>query len=453
MYDSLLEWDADLQIQPALAESYEVPDDTTYLFTLRQGVTFHDGSPLTAADVVYSLNHAINPPEPGIPVPFLANVATVEAVDDATVRVTMSQIDPTLPGLLAWGVYTPIVRDGAYEQINVLSEGIGTGPYRLVEYVQDESVVYEANPSYWKAGVPCISRLTLRPLADEQTRLASLRSGEVDGGTFSADVVVALEGNDEIQVLRGLTSSPRVMLFNTVNDVPWRDVRVRQAINKVIDRQVIIDNVYAGQAEMSGPIPPGYGAYPLSPERLAELYAVNVDEARALMADAGYADGFDVTLIAISAPRDYVQIAEVIREQVAQIGIDVTVEPLEIGTFAEHTGAGDFEWASTGRGMRGDPSGHVVDFRTGTPLNEIRFGEGWKNDELNALYDEALVTLDQDARVPMYQRIQELILTDAANIYTVQPYKFQAVNARVTGMYVYFGNTNPGLKTACVAGE
>lgn len=451
LYDSLLTWDRELTILPALAESYETPTDTTYLFHLRPDVVFHDGSPLTANDVVYSLTLAANPPEPGIVVPFLANFESAKAVDDLTVEVTMSTIDPTLPGLLAWGVYTPIVRENAYDEINVLSEAIGTGPYKLVEYIQDDTITYEANENYWQPGVPCISKLTLVPLSEEQTRVASLRSGQIDGAPLTADVKVTLEGEDNLEVLSGLIAAPRVILFNFTRDAPWLDLRVRQAINKVVDRELIRANVYAGEAELTGPIPPGYGQYPLSPERLSEIYATNIDEAKALMADAGYADGFDVKMIAIAAPRDYVQIAEIIREQVAQIGIRVSVEPLEIGTFADHTGAGDFEWASTGRGMRGDPSGHVVDFRTGTPLNVIRFGDGWKSDEMNELYDEALVTLDQDARVPMYQEIQEIILGDVANLFTVQPYVFQGVNTRVSGMYVSYLNTNPGLKTACVA--
>jgi ABC-type transport system substrate-binding protein len=103
--------------------------------------------------------------------------------------------------------------------------------------------------------------------------------------------------------------------------------------------------------------------------------------------------------------------------------------------------------------MRGDASGYVIDFRSGTALHQKWFGEGWKNDQIDALYDEALATLDQAARPALYQQIQELIATDVPNMYTVQPYKFQVVNKRITGMYVFFGNTNPGLRTACVAAE
>ncbi len=451
MYDSLLEWDKDLVIQPALAESYETPDDLTYIFHLRKGVMFHNGAEMTSADVKYSLDLAIAPPEPGAAVPFLGNIASVDVVDDYTVKLTMSKIDPSIPGFFAWSNYTPIVPVGIYDQINVLSEGVGTGPFKLVEYVQDDVIVYEANPTYWKPGVPCVAKLTLKSLTDEQSRVAALRSGEIDGGTFTSDVVLTLEGDENLEVLKGLTSAPRVIQFNTVNDVPWRDVKVRQAINKVVDRQEIIDKVYGGNAELTGAIPPGYGDYPLTSEKLAELYAVDVEGAKALMTEAGLTDGFKVTLQAIAAPREYTQIAEIVAEALKQINIDVTVEPLEIGTFAENIGNGAFEWASTGRGMRGDPSGYVIDFRSGTGLNVKWFGEGWKNEEIDQIYDVALETVDQAARPALYQRILELIATEVPNLYTVQPYKYQVVNKRLTGMYVYYTNTNAGLRTTCAA--
>jgi peptide/nickel transport system substrate-binding protein len=453
LYDSLLEWDADLQIQPALAESYENPDDMTYLFHLRQGVLFHNGNEVTATDVKYSLELAKEPPEPGGPVPFLANIESVEVVDDYTVQVNMSKIDPTLPGELARGGYTPIVPEGMYDEINVLSSGIGAGPYVLTEYEQDSRIVYEAFPDYWKEGVPCIGRITLVSLADEQSRVSFLRSGEIDGTEFSADVVSTIEGDDNFEIYSGLVSSPQVIHFNMVEDVPWRDVRVRQAINKVVDRQLIIDNVFGGGAELTGPIPPGYGDYPLSPERLQELYAVDVEGAQALMEEAGLADGFSVELQAIAAPAYHTQIAQIVQQGCEQLNIDVTVQPLEIGQFADNIGTGSFQWASTARGMRGDPSGYVIDFRSGTSLHAAWFGDGWVDEEIDALYDQALEELDQAARVPLYQEIQDRVLTDVVNLYTVQRYKYVAATTRLTGFYVFFGNTNQGLRTACISEE
>ncbi|MBA3414875.1 MAG: ABC transporter substrate-binding protein [Chloroflexia bacterium] len=451
MYDSLLQWDRDLAIQPALAESYEAAEDaTSYTFTLRRGVSFHDGQEMTARDVKYSLELAIAPPPPGIAIAFLANVASIEIVDDYTVTVAMSQPDPSLPGTLAWARYTPIVPEGIADRINLLSEGIGTGPYQLVEFVPNDRVVYTAYDAYWAPGVPCVQDITLRVLPDEQSRVAALRSGEIDGGTFTADVVTTLETDDSLTVIEGLFAAPRVIQFNTTEDVPWRDARVRQAINLAIDRQEIVANVYGGRAELTGPIPPGYGDWPLPADQLAGIYTPNLEQAQALMAEVGLADGFAVTLQAIAAPREFTQIAEIVRERLRPLNIEVTVEPLEIGSFASNIGDGSFQWASTGRGMRGDPSGFVVDFRTGTALNETWFGDGWANEELNTLYDEALATADVAPRLEAYRRIQEIILEDVANLYTVQPFKFQVANQRIEGMYVSYTDFNTGLRTACV---
>ena len=143
----------DLNIQPALAESYEAaPDATSYLFYLRQGVTFHDGRPMTAADVKYSLDLTLNPPAPVVASPYLANVKEVVVVDDATVRIDMTKPDPTIPGILAWQRLTPIFPNGIADEINLLSEGIGTGPFKLIEYISNERLSYEAFTDYWETG-------------------------------------------------------------------------------------------------------------------------------------------------------------------------------------------------------------------------------------------------------------------------------------------------------------
>jgi peptide/nickel transport system substrate-binding protein len=427
------------------------PDATSYTFKLRRGVKFHDGAEMMAKDVKYSMELAITPPEPGIKGAFLANIAEVQVVDDYTVTFVMSKPDPTIPGVLAWTRYSPIIPEGAGERINFLSEGIGTGPYKLVEFVPNDRVVYTCYDEHWQAGVPCIKDITLKVLPDEQSRVAALRSGEIDGGTFTADVVRTLEGDDTLEVLSGLFAAPRVIQFNTTDPAaPWLDVRVRQAINAMVDRQEIIDKVYGGNAELTGPISPGYGDWPLTADELTTFYAVDEARAKQLMQEAGLADGFEVTLQAISAPREFTQIAEIVRERLKPLNINVTVEPLEIGTFAKNIGDGSFQWASTGRGMRGDPSGFVVDFRSGTASHVIWFGDGWKNDELDRLYDEALATSDVGQRMAAYKRIQEIILTEAANLYTVQPMKYQVVGERVDGMYVSYTDFNPGQRQACV---
>ncbi|MGI8858210.1 MAG: ABC transporter substrate-binding protein, partial [Thermomicrobiales bacterium] len=453
IYDSLLAWDKDLKVIPALAESYDTPDDKTYVFHLRKGVKFHDGKVLDADDVVYSFT-VYKDPLPPASKSLQFTFDKIEAVDASTVKMTLAKPDPTIPGVLAWTRYTPIVAKGAFEKLNVSSQAIGTGPYKLVEFVPNDHVTLTRNPDFWRPGLPYIDDITLKVLTDEQSALAALRSGAIDGGTFVSDSVQSVKNDKSLTVLSGLVSSPRVIQFTIKADKkPWNDIKVRQAINMAVNRQDIIDNVYNGDAVLSGPIPPGYGDWFISDADLkSKYYKQDVAGAKKLMADAGFASGFPVTLQAISAPREYTQIAEIMREQLKAIGIDVTVQPLEIGTFAKNNGDGTYDWQSTGRGMRGDPSGFVNDFNNGTANYAKWFGGGYDNPEIDKLYNDALLTVDQTKRKPMYTRIQEIILTEVPNLYTVQPKKFQIIRNRVKNMYVSFTDFNTGLREAWVDG-
>ena len=249
MYDSLLEWDQDLQIQPALAESYEVDADaTSYTFKLRQGVLFHNGQEMTANDVKYSFDTAPKPPPPGIEVAFLANIASVEVVDDYTVTITMSKPDPTLPGVMAWARYTPIVPAG-HRRPDQLCSARGSAPGRT-GWSSSCRTTASSTPAMRTTGSRAFpasrtSRSRCCPTSSPGSpRCARARS---TAAPLTADVARTLENDESLQILEGLFAAPRVIQFNTVEDVPWRDVRVRQAINLAIDRQEIIDNVYGGE--------------------------------------------------------------------------------------------------------------------------------------------------------------------------------------------------------------
>ncbi len=453
IYDSLLAWDKDLKVIPGLAESYEQPDATSYVFHLRKGVKFHDGKELDADDVKYSFDMMKAPPAPGVKWQWFAYNG-VEVMDKYTAKLTLPMPDPTVPGILAWSRYTPIIEKGAFDKINVNSQAIGTGPYKLVEFVPNDRVVLTRNPDFWRPGLPYLDDITLKVLPDEQSRLAALRSGAVDGGTFTNDVAQTAKNDKSLTTLTGLVSSPKVIQFTIkAEKKPWNDVKVRQAINMAVDRQTIIDNVFGGNAELSGPVPPGYGDWFIPASDLkSKFYKQDLAGAKKLMADAGLAQGFPVTLQAISAPRYYTQIAEIVQQQLKPIGIEVTVQPLEIGTFAKNNGDGTYDWQSTGRGMRGDISGFVNDFNKGTGNYSKWFEGGYDNPELDQLYTTGLATTDQEKRKPMYRRIQEIILTEVPNLYTVQDKKIQIVRNRVKNMYVSFTDFNTGLREAWVEG-
>ena len=447
VYESLLRWDRRLNVQPALAESWQVPDDRTYIFRLRRGVKFHSGKELDSADVKYSLELQKTPPPPGAITSFYPKIAAVTAVDKYTVRVSMAEPDATMLGYLAWGRYSAIIPKGLYDRADLRTHADGTGPFRLDEYVPNDHTRLTRFKDYWRAGLPYLDEITMKVMQDEQARLAGLRSGAIDGAQLSADTVAGLKTDASLSILKGLTAVFREVEF-TVKGTgkPWDNVKVRQAVSTAINRQEIIEKVYGGDAVYSSKIPPGYGPWPLSQDALKlkwERY--DLPKAKALIADAGFGNGFSVTLQSIAHPVDYTQNAEVMKEQLKLINVNVTVQPLEIGTFARNNGQGDFEWQSTGRGMRGDPSGFIADFDPNSSIYKAWYQGGYSNKELTDLYFQGLHTPEPAKRLAIYRRLQEIVLTEWPAMPLVNPMIYFVVRRRLHEMYVAYEATERGL--------
>ncbi len=449
VYDSLLYWDRDLQIQPGLAESYETPDETTYVFKLREGVTFHNGKPLTAEDVKYSLETIMSPPNDGQNpgASFFANIESVEAVDPLTVRIKTSMVDPTIPGLFAWSRYTSIFPAGMLDEVNPAVEAIGTGPFRLIKYTPNSEVTYERVPGHWSGNQPGVDQLIYRVIPEEDARIAALRSGDIDGADVTPLGARRLENEPDITVIKGLFSSPKVIQFTLKGGKPWDIKEVRQAISLVIDRQEVIDKVMEGEAVLTGPVVPGYGDWPLSEEELRAAYTVDVERARQLMAEAGYADGFQVTAMTFSGYAN--DNAVVVQEQLRQINIDMQIEQVEFGTFAQRVTNGEFDWCFTARGMRADVSGYLNDFRR-LGIAETNWFPAWQNAELDAAYDAAMATLDQAKRRELMAQVQRIVLDESPHIFLYQDYRFSAVRKRVQNYYVAFTTFRPALREVTV---
>jgi peptide/nickel transport system substrate-binding protein len=444
MYDSLLVWDRDLKVQPSLAESFETPDDTTYIFNLRSGVKFHNGRELTAEDVKFSLDTIINPPDGRNPgAAFFANFDTIEVVDPLTIRINLKKIDPTIPGLFAWSRYTNIFPTDMPSQINPVTQAIGTGPFRLVSYTPNAEIVYERFSDHWNPEQPNIDQLIYRVIPEEDARIAALRSGDIDGTDVTPLGARRLQNDSDITILKGLYSQPKVLQFTLKGGKPWDIKEVRQAISLTIDRQELIDKVMEGEAELTGPVVPGYGDWPLSQDELRAAYQVDVEKARQLMAQAGYADGFKVTAMTFANYSN--DNAIIVQEQLRQLNIDMQIEQIEFGTFAQRVTNGEFEWCFTARGMRADVSGYLNDFRR-LGIAEKNWFPAWENAELNEAYDAAMATFDQAKRRELMQKVQRIVINEAPHIYLYQDYRFSAVRKRVQNYYVAFTTFRPALR-------
>jgi peptide/nickel transport system substrate-binding protein len=450
-YDSLVEWDRNLNVKPALAEKFQIVSKTEILWTLKQGIKFHNGKELTAADVVYSVGKMLDPPLPGSisTVSQVPAIAGADAVSKYVVRLRLKQPDARVIGFFAWGRYAPIVPEGLYDQINVSRNAIGTGPFRMIGFNPNDRVEYEANRDFWKRGQPYLDAITLKTLQDEQARVAALRTGAIDGCTLSVDVARSLAGDSNLVVLKGPNAAFRElqMTLKPGEKKPWADQRVRLAVNHAINRADIIQRVYSGEGEFSGHVPPGYGPWPLPDAELKQKWLkFDLPMAKKLMADAGLARGFDVTMTTF-AQQDYPQISAVVQSQLKQININVNIVAQEGGTFAANNGAGRFDWDLTGRGMRGDIDGYVAEFHPAAPIFKIWYPE-YRNIKAWRGIGNGRIQLDPDKRLPIYQAAQRELLANPIQIPLVAIKKYQVVRKRVQNMYVAFSDFNTGLRTA-----
>jgi peptide/nickel transport system substrate-binding protein len=454
IYESLLRWDKDLNMQPALAESWTTPTPTTFIFKIRKGVQFHSGKALDAEDVKYSIDNAKNPPAPAVGNGFFPPITKVSVIDSHTVKVQTAHPAEDVLGFFAWSRYVTIIPKGLYESTDVKTHADGTGPFMLGEFVPNDHVTLLRNPHYWRKGIPAADQLVLKLLTDEGARLAALRSGAIQGGIFTALSAQTI-GSDHSFVIHKLRSgSPNELEFNLKDKTqPYNDVRVRQAVNFAIDRNDLINKVFSGEGYYAGKILQGYGDWPIPEAQLRSRYEkYDPKKAQQLLAAAGHKDGFHVTLNSIAQPAVYTTVATVIKSHLGKVGIDVTVQPQDIGTFSANDGAGKFQWESTGRGMRGDVSEFFSDFNTAGSTYTAWFAGGWNSPQLQALLRKGISETNHAKRRSIYRQAEALVLTQWPEMPLIAGYSYLIVSNKVKGLQVFSLDVGweTGLDTATV---
>jgi ABC-type transport system substrate-binding protein len=457
MYESLLEWDRNLNLHPAIASSYVIKDAKTIDFNIRPGIKFSNGQEVTADDIKYSFDLQLAPPLPGS-VSVLGQVpsiAGIEVVSKNKARMHLKSADARVLGYLAWQRYSAIVPNNMYSKVNAATQGIGTGPYQLEgSYVPNDHLNYVRNPNYWKKGQPYLDAITYKIITDEQARIAALRAGAIDGATVSVDSANALKGVSGLKVLNNLTAAFRELQF-TIKDgenKPWADRRVRQAINYAINRQDILNKVYNKTGQYSGHVAAGYGPWVIPQKELKTKWEkYDLPKAKALMKEAGFAKGFDITLTTFSTPLDFPAIAALIQSYLKLININVNIVAQDPATFAAKNGQGAFEMDLTARGMRGDVDGYTAEFNPTGAFGKTVYNtwfSGYTNKEMWRLVGNGRITLDPKKRIPMYQKLNRILMTELIEIPLISVSKYQVVNAKLQDMYVAFTDFNTGLRTA-----
>jgi peptide/nickel transport system substrate-binding protein len=342
IYESLILLDDQLVPVPWLAERWEMPDETTYVFTIRQGIEFHNGRAMTAEDVAFSLNRVLNPETASWWADKLSPVSrddsaapavTVEVTGEFEVAVRLTA--PYAPFLQALaGTTTAIVpgQEVASGEIDLSRELVGTGPYVVVDHAEDQHWEFARFDNYWRPGEPAIDQLVWRIMPDESSRVAALRAGDIQLTMFENPVMLDLvEPDPTIDTHQQLTTNLYLLLVNG-NQPGLEDARVRQAISLGLDRQQLVDLGLFGRSRVSGPVPAGFVDL-ATPINELPFYERDVERARELLAEAGYGDGLTLTLHVTSVLAATIPMAEVIREQLAEIGIEIEILQQDLSAF------------------------------------------------------------------------------------------------------------------------
>lgn len=444
VYQSLTMFDENLRVAPALAESWTNPNPTTWIFKLRQGVRFHDGSELEAADVV-SWHERIMDPATAAPYRDAFDVIQrVEPRDRYTVQMTLAA--PHAPLLTAFAAMrgSAIVPRRWAANGDLAGRSVGTGPFQLVEYAPRSHLRYVKHRQYWEPGLPYLDDVTLKIMDDEGARVEAVRSGQVKYAFVQAAGARQLAGEQHVRVLASPGPSQRVHNLNVLRK-PFDDVRVRQAVALAIDRRAAIETSLGGHGRLTGPIPAGHGGWALPSERLP--YSRDPDRAERLLIEAGYPYGFRTVIKTTSDAPSMLSTSIILADWLRDIGIDAEVRQMDWATLVGDMIARDYDILSNSTVFSHDPDGYM------TPKYHSRGAQNasqWSDDRYDVLVDRARTTTDSADRKRLYDQAQTILLDESPVIWWFAEDNLEAIATSQKGYVQSFTGRRTFLKTVWV---
>jgi peptide/nickel transport system substrate-binding protein len=423
VFDTLVEPDANLEMRPALAESWTVsPDQLTWTFRLRKGVTFQDGSPFTADDVVYSYRRIIDAK--------LANVdkfnavTDVSAPDPGTVVIRVKHPTPNLLTNIGGFKGMAIVSRKNVESGQIATHPIGTGPFAFVSQKSGDSIVLKANPRYW-GGAPKVPGVTFEFITEPSTALSALQAGEIDWtDSVPTQRISQLKGDDSMKLAVTPSNDYWYLALNEAR-APWNDPRVRQAIAYGIDRKSIVQATSYGSATANQlAIPEGNPWY--TPY---DRYRYDTDEAKRLLDEAGaHPDKMD--MLVTSEYPETVTAAQVIADNLAPLGITVNIRTVDFATWLDEQNSGHFDMLMMGWLGNIDPDDfYYAQHHTGGTSNAQKFS----NPEVYRLLDAGRVETNRQVRQQDYAKAATIIADQVSYLYLYNPSVIQAWTTRLSG--------------------
>lgn len=427
IFEGLVKPNSDGEMIPAVAEKYTLSEDgTTYTFTLREGVKFHNGQTVTAEDVVYSINRCAAVPE-GQEKPLVAAfsaVKSVEALDEKTVAVTIAQRDLEFISYM-----TAAIIPADYE--NQDTAPVGTGPFKFVSRTPQQDFVMERFEDYW--GAPAwLDKVTYKICENTDALVMNLNGGSIDLCAHLTSAQ-ASQLNQNFQVLEGTMNLVQAIYLNN-QAKPFDNQLVRQALCYAIDRQGIMDMVADGHGTAVGSsIYPAFTKYFL-PE-LVDKYPHDVAKAKELLAQAGYPDGFDMT---ISVPNNYqphMDTAEVVAEQLREAGINVTIQPVEWSTWLDTIYNGrQFQATVVGVDAANMTARAMLErFTSDYGKNFINYN----NPAYDTLFQQAINAQDEATQTDLYKQMESMLADTAANVYIQDLCDLVAMRQDLGGLKFY----------------
>ncbi len=427
VFEGLMKPTPEGDLIPAVAEKYEISDDQlVYTFTIRDGIKFHNGSPVTAGDVVNSITRCIAPYEADVlAVEALSAVdKVITAEDDRTVQIRLKE-----PNTEFLSYLTLAILPADYDQQDTAP--VGTGPFKFVSRAAQDSIVLERFEDYWGEGA-YLDKVTFKIIENADSILMSLQSGAVDMFAHLTSTQVAQLG-DGFNIEEGTMNLVQAMYLNNA-EKPFDDVRVRQALCYAVDRQQILDLAFDGYGSLIGSsMYPAFGKY--FDDSLTNHYSHDVEKAKALLADAGYPGGFAMTITVPSNYQPHIDTAQVIVEQLREVGVTAEIQLVEWGTWLSDVYAGrQFQSTVVGVDASTMTARALLERFTSSASNNFI---NYNNEEYDAFFQQAVTAADDETRTAAYKQAEANLTENAANVYIQDLADLVAVRKGLEGVRFY----------------
>lgn len=424
LFEGLVKATSSGDVEPAVAESYVVSDDAMSItFTLRDGVKFSDGSEVTAEDIIYSVERYAE--STSVSSAFSEYFGSIEAADESTITVTL-----TAPNTEFIYEMTCAIMPEANDA-NADTNPIGTGPFAFVSFTAGDSLVIEKNQYYWKDNCPYLDEVTFKVVTDADTAILMLNSGTLDIYQYlTADQAATITG--DFDILEGSVNYVQALYLNNAAE-PFDNVLVRQALCYAIDKDEINEMVFGGKSYLIGTnmIETMSIYYDTDTE---SVYSYDPEKAKDLLAEAGLEDGFEFT---ITVPTNYApheSVAEIIADQLSEIGITANIELVDMSTWLETVYA-NREYEATVVAVDGTLAPNSW-FSKNVSTAGDNF-TNYSNAEFDELYTLAMASLDSAEKTEYYSQLQMMLTEDAASVYIQDPANLLAINSDLEGYEFY----------------